>query len=323
MRLFCLLAAALCWVLTVDLADAQSYPTRPLRLIVSVSPGSTPDIVARTVGDALAVELKQPVLVENKSGGSGLLSGVAALAAPADGYTLWLGTVGILMLNPHVLPSMPFDPVTAFQPVGLIASTPLLLTVNPKFTPVKKFEDFVALAKAKSGSLTYGSVGAGSTAAIAHAMIAKHAGIRLTNVPYRGNSEVLRDLTAGEITMAMPDVGLVREMVEDGRLLALGVTASDRSSILPSVPTFLELGYDVNISVWYGVYVRSETPADVVSLLSSKLKKVMADPVIAVRWKILGLEIGTAFGGDFVVYHETQFKFWNDIMPGLGIKESP
>lgn len=316
-----LLAMLVCSGLASGPAEAQPYPTRPVRFIIPVSAGSTTDLMGRVVGDALAEELGQPIIIENKGGGSGLLSATAALTAPSDGYTIWMGTLGILMLNPHVLPSMPFDSLTSFRPIGLIASTPLVLTVNPKTTPVAKLQDLVAMAKAKPDTLTYGSVGAGSTVAIANALLAKEAGIRLTNVSYRGTSEIVRDVMAGEITMGMPDAGTIRDMVERGSLLALGVTSPERSSVLPNVPTFRELGYDINISVWYGAYVRSETPDHIVNLLSAKLKKVMAEPAIATRWKSLGLEIGTVFGENFEVYHKAQYKYWNDVLPALNLKE--
>lgn len=316
-----LLTMLVCLGLASSPAEAQPYPARPLRFIIPVSAGSTPDLIGRVVGDALAEELGQPIIIENKGGGSGLLSATAALAAPSDGYTIWMGTLGILMLNPHVLPSMPFDSLTSFRPIGLIASAPLVLTVNPKTTPVTKLEDLVAMAKAKPDTLTYGSVGAGSTVAIANALLAKAAGIRLTNVSYRGTSEIVRDVVAGEITMGMPDASAIRDMVERGSLLALGVTSPERSSLLPNVPTFRELGYDINISVWYGVYVRSETPDHVVNLLSAKLSKVMAEPAIAARWNNLGLEIGTVFGESFEAYHKAQYKYWNGVLPALNLKE--
>ncbi len=321
MRIVSLLAVALLALLNSNLAHAaQSYPSRTIRIVTSVPAGATPDVLLRVIGKDLSAEFKQPVIIENHTGGAGIPSAMSVLNAPADGYTLYLGTIGIMMLNPQVLPSMPFDALTAFQPVGLISSSPLVLTANPKYTTVRSLKELVDLAKAKPGALNYGTIGPGSTSAIAQALFNKAADIQVTGIPYRGTPEFVQALLAGELQMAMTDVGPVRQNLDAGSLLALGVTSAKRSPIVPNVPTFREQGYDVNIDIWYAIYVHADTPPDIVKTLSSTLKKIMASPAIAERWKNLGLQVGTLYGDDFVNYHKSQYKYWSSVLPPMNLK---
>jgi tripartite-type tricarboxylate transporter receptor subunit TctC len=320
MKIVGLLAVALLGLINPDSAHAQSYPSRPVRMVTSVPAGATPDVLLRVIAKDLSAEFKQSVVVENRTGGAGIPSAMSVLTSPADGHTLYLGTIGIMMLNPHVLPSMPFDALTAFQPVGLISSSPLVLTVNPKFTTARTLKELVDLAKAKPGALNYGTIGPGSTSAIAQALFNKAADIRVTGIPYRGTPEFVQALLTGDLQMAMTDVGPVRQALDAGNLVALGVTSRNRSSIVPNVPTFHEQGYDVNIDIWYAIYVHADTPPEIVKTLSSTLKKVMASPAIAERWRNLGLQVGTLYGEDFVDYHKSQYKFWSTVLPPMNLK---
>jgi tripartite-type tricarboxylate transporter receptor subunit TctC len=316
---FALIAAAA--VLAPGLAAGQSdYPAKQISFITPGTPGSTSDIMPRVIAEELSPRLGKQVVVENRSGGSGLVSANSALGLPPDGYTMWLGTMGTLTINPFVMNTMPFDSLKAWTPVALVASMPLVLVVNPEKTPVKDVKELVALAKERPGKLTFGSAGIGSSYAITMFVLGHQTGVQFTHVPYKGTVPAVSDVVAGELTMMVPDVGLVKQQIESGKLRALAVTPSTRSSLLPNVPTFKELGYDIDISLWYGVFVRSETPQPIVKRLTDELRVVLKSPKIKARWDTLGLEVGDKVGDDFATYYQSEYKRWGEVLKPLGIK---
>jgi tripartite-type tricarboxylate transporter receptor subunit TctC len=196
----------------------------------------------------------------------------------------------------------------------------LVLVVNPEKTPVKSVAELIAMAKERPGKLTFGSAGIGSSYAITMFVLGKQAGVQFTHVPYKGTAPAVSDVVAGELTMMAPDVGLVKAQIDSGKLRALAVTSPQRSELLPNVPTFKELGYDINISLWYGVFVRSETPKPIVDRLTEELRVVMKSPKLKARWDTLGLEVGDKFGDDFANYYRSEYQRWGDILKPLGIK---
>jgi tripartite-type tricarboxylate transporter receptor subunit TctC len=210
-----LLAAAtsLALVFTIgNLAIAQEiYPTKQITVITPGAPGSTADLMPRLIGEELSSRLGKPVVIENRMGGSGLISGSSALALPPDGHTLWFGTMGTLTINPFVLDSMPFDPLTAWTPVALVASMPLVLVINPEKTAPKSLADFIQLAKEQPQKVTFGSAGAGSSYAITMFLLGKQAGVQFTHIPYRGTVQAVAGVLGGEITAMVPDAALVVE----------------------------------------------------------------------------------------------------------------
>lgn len=308
-------------VLPFGTALAQDgYPSKQVTFVTPGTPGSTSDIMPRVIAEELAPRLGKAVVVQNASGGSGLVSANSALGQPADGHTIWLGTMGTLTINPFVMDTMPFDSLKAWTPVALAAAMPLVLVVNPEKTPVKSIAELVAMAKERPGKLTFGSAGIGSSYAITMFVLGKQAGVQFTHVPYKGTAPAVSDVVAGELTMMAPDVGLVKAQIDSGKLRALAVTSPQRSELLPNVPTFKELGYDINISLWYGVFVRSETPKPIVDRLTEELRVVMKSPKLKARWDTLGLEVGDKFGDDFANYYRSEYQRWGDILKPLGIK---
>lgn len=301
-------------------AQSDVYPSRQITFVSPGTPGSTSDIMPRVLAEPLAARLGKPVVIENKPGGSGLISANSALAAPADGHTLWMGTMGTLTINPFVLATMPFDSLQAWTPIALVASMPLVLVINPQKTPVNDLAGLIALAKQEPGKVTFGSVGAGSSYAISMFVLGREAGAQFTHVPYRGVNQALNDVLAGELAVMTPDVGLARSQIEGGKLRALAVSSSTRSELLPNVPTFKELGYSIDISLWFGAFVRAGTPQPIVQRLTDDFRVVMGSAEIKARWDALGLKVGDKVGDDFAQYYRSEYKRWGDILRPLGIK---
>jgi tripartite-type tricarboxylate transporter receptor subunit TctC len=301
-------------------ARSDPYPSKPIVFVTPGTPGSTSDIMPRVIGAELAPLLGKPVVIENRSGGSGLISANAALSQPPDGHTIWLGTMGTLTINPNVMTKMPFDPLKAWTAVALVASMPLVLVVNPEKTAVRDLAGLIELAKKHPGTITFGSAGIGSSYAITMFLLGKQAGVEFTHVPYKGTAPAVSDVLAGELTAMVPDVGLVKSQIDAGKLRALAVTPSKRVDMLPNVPTFKELGYNIDISLWYGVFVRSETPGPIIQKLSDDLRIVMKSPNVNERWGMLSLEVGDKFGDDFESYYRSEYRRWAEILKPLGIR---
>ena len=297
---------------------AQDYPSKAITFITPASPGSTADVMTRVMAERLASDLGKPVVVMNRTGGSGLIAARALLAAPPDGYTIYLSTLGTLAMNPHVLKEMPFDPAKALIPVAMAGSMPMVVAVNPKQTPVRSLKELFALSKKEP--LTYGSPGAGSTPAIAAALLANRAGVQMTHVAYQGFSPAILDVLAGRLTMVVPDIGTVRSYLSDGSLRALAVSTTQRSKLAPDVPTMKEMGYDVDVSLWYGVFVRAGTPLPIVDRLERAMRATMGSAAVQKRWQELGLENQLLIGADFAKFYQSELKRWGVLIPPLGIK---
>jgi tripartite-type tricarboxylate transporter receptor subunit TctC len=316
----CVVTLAMALVPNAALAQADAYPSKQIVFITPGTPGSTSDIMPRVISEELSARLGKSVVVENRSGGSGLVSANAALGQPPDGHTLWLGTMGTLTINPFVMSTMPFESLKAWTPVALVAWMPLVLVVNPEKTPVKDVAGLIELAKQQPGKVTFGSAGIGSSYAITMFVLGQQTGVKFTHVAYKGTSPAVSDVLAGELSVMVPDIGLVKSQIDSGKLRALAVTSPKRSELLPNVPTFKELGYDIEISLWYGVFVRSDTPAPIVQRLTDEMRVVMKSPKIKARWDSLGLEVGDKVGDDFAQYYRSEYKRWGDILTPLGIK---
>lgn len=315
------LAAALLVCGAPVVALGQQYPASQIRFISPGPPGSTTDIMPRVIAPELGRRLGATVVVDNRVGGSGLVSASALVNAPADGATIWLGTMGTLCINPHVMPRMPFDQNSAVMPISLTATLPLILVVNPRTTPVRNVKEFIAYLQKNSDKGSYGSPGPGSTGAITGAMFAQSAGLKLTHVAYRGMLPAADAVIKGELGFLISDIGVITAKVADGSLRALAATTAKRSELMPQVPTFVEQGIDMDVALWYGVFVRSGTPKPVVDRLNKEFAEIMRLPSIAERWKQLGLSVGGKEGAEFDRYYREELARWARIVPPLGIKQ--
>jgi tripartite-type tricarboxylate transporter receptor subunit TctC len=271
------LAAVAC-LYAVQAGAQGAYPARPIRIIVPFTPGGSSDILARAVGQALHEAWRQPVIIENKPGAGGAIGGEAAAKAVADGYTLFMGHIGTLAVNPTLYPKLPYDPVADFAPVALVAVVPNVLVVHPK-VPARTVAELVALAKAKPGELSYSTGGTGSAAHLAMEYFKLLSGTDIVHIPYKGAAPAVTDVIGGQVAMTMTGLPPLLQQIRAGKLRALGVASSTRLAQLPEVPTIAEsgvAGFEAN--QWYGIVAPARTPAAIVEQLSAEIRRSLARP---------------------------------------------
>jgi tripartite-type tricarboxylate transporter receptor subunit TctC len=271
-----LLALASLCVVAPALAQSD-YPSRPVTFVVPYPPGGAADVFARQLAGELAKRLGQAVVVDNRPGANGNLGSASVVKAPADGYTLLLGTASTVAINPHLYgKNMPYDPLKDLQPVSGTHSMANVLVVNIG-TPYKTVQDVVAMAKAKPGLLAYASAGNGNTMHLAGEQFRAQAGIDLLHIPYKGGPPALNDVLGGQVPMMFNNLPAILPMVRSGKLRALAVATPQRSRLLPDVPTMEEAGLKGYVStVWNGVYVRAGTPRPIVDRLNREVVEVLA-----------------------------------------------
>ena len=284
MRIFCLLAA-----LAVPAAQAQNYPTKPVRVIVAFSPGGVTDIIARTVMPKLSETWGQPVVVENRAGAGGSLGAVAVARSPADGSVLLVHSSGYA-INAAIAASLPYDPYKDFVAVAHLGSQPQVLVVNPA-SSFHSVRELIAAAKAKPGQVTYGSAGIGSGAHFNAEKFRIAAGIDVMHVPYKGGSDAINDTAAGRLDFTFNTLTLALPFIRDGRVRVIGVSSSRRSKLLPELPTIAESGVPgFEFTFWNGLWAPAGTPAPVVEKIAHDLAAVMASPDVRERLARLGAE---------------------------------
>ncbi len=281
-----LLAALVAAAGVLPAAHAQSWPSKPIKVVVNFPAGGAADQLARAVAQPLQEALGQPVVVENRGGSGGNIGGDVVAKSPADGYTLLMSSGGMVSVNPHIYPKMPFDPAKDLVPVASAARVLVYLTVRPTL-PVGNIKEFIAYAKANPGKLSYGSPGNGSSPHLAGEMMKSQAGLYTVHVPYRGAAPALQDLLAGQIDYAF-DPGIGLNQVRAGKLKLLAVGSMHRSPLFPDVPTLNEAGLKgFDADTVFGFYAPAGTPAAVITRLNSEINKILGTP--AVKERIAGL----------------------------------
>lgn len=253
----------------------QDYPTKPLRLVVPFTPGGSTDILARVIGQKLTEAWGKQVIIDNRPGAGGNIGVDLVAKSPADGYTLVMGHIGTFGVNPTLYPKLPYDPIKDFQPITLVALVPNMLSVTPSL-PVKSVKELVALAKAKPGTINFGSGGNGSAAHLAGEYFKLLTKTEITHVPYRGTSPAVTDLIAGQIQMIITGVPPTLAFAKSGKLRALAVATAKRLPLLPELPTIAEAGVPgYEATQWYGVLVPAGTPKPVVAKLNAEMAKAI------------------------------------------------
>jgi tripartite-type tricarboxylate transporter receptor subunit TctC len=261
-------------------SSGQSYPSRPIRLIVPFAAGGGNDNVARLVGKRLGESLGQPIVVDNHPGAGGVLGAEAAAKSAPDGYTLFLGGVGSHALNPNLMKNLPYDPIRDFAPVELIASAPLVLVVHPS-VPARDIAAFIAYARKSPGKLNFASNGNGSSSQLAAVMFDSMAGVDMVHVPYKGLSPALTDLLSGEVQVMFSSVVAIVPHIKAGKVRALAVTGRKRLGLLPELPTIAESGLPgYEASSWYGILAPAGTPSDIVAKLNAEISKALERPEV-------------------------------------------
>jgi len=273
-------------VLVAAPAFAQTYPDRPLRLLVAFPPGGAADLVARLVGQSLSAGLGQPVVVENRPGSNGNFAGELTAHAAADGYTLLVGSSSFFSVNPHLYANMSIDPFKDLMPIATLVSNALLLTENPAAEP-KTFPDFIAYARRAKPPLLYASIGNGSEHHLAMELLKQQAGIEMTHVPYRGGGPAAIGVMGGEVT-AMFGGGSVATLVKSGKLRALAISGRKRSAEFPDLPSISEFYPNYEVTLWQGLFGPVGLPLPVVARLRAETNKVLAEPGIAQKLAAAG-----------------------------------
>jgi tripartite-type tricarboxylate transporter receptor subunit TctC len=258
-----------------------SYPTKPIHLVVPFVAGGTSDILARIIGQGLASELGQPVVVENRPGAGGNIGSKFVAEAAPDGYTLILASVGTHAINPSLYRNMPFDPVKDFTPVTLFATVPTVLVVNPK-VKAKSARELIALAKAHPGRLSYASAGIGTTQHLAGEMFKHATGIGVVHIPYKGGAQAVSDLLGGQVAFMFPNIPVVYSQIKAGKLRALAVASEERSAALPDVPTMEEATglKHFDVSTWFAILGPARMPPKVTIKLNRAINRLVDEGTI-------------------------------------------
>jgi tripartite-type tricarboxylate transporter receptor subunit TctC len=298
---------------------AESYPSRPVRLIVPYAAGGNADIVGRIVAEGLTRRLGQQVIVDNRPGAASVIGTELAVRAPADGYTLLL-VASTFAVNPSLVPKLPYDTLKDLVPISLVGQTPQVLVVTPAL-PVNSMQEFIAYAKARPNTLNYGSTGIGSTANMAGALLNQMAGIQLVHVPYKGTAQSLTDVIAGHLHVAIPSMTSSIAHIRAGKIKALGVTSSKRSSQLPDVPTIAEAGVPgYQAVIWNGVLAPAGTPKPVLDRLSRELAAAMRSPEARARYGAMGAETIGSTPEEFAKFIRAEIEQYAKVIKAAGLK---
>lgn len=317
-----LIASACAAVLSVACASvgAQSYPARPIRMIVPYAPGGPTDTVGRLVAQKLGERVGVTVVVDNRPGASGMLGGQIVANAAPDGYTLLLCSTGTLITSPMLAPKPPYDGRRDFAPVTLVASIPYLLLVNPG-SGIGSVKELINLARAKPGALNYGSAGIGSTSHLAGALFAKLAAIDVTHVPYKGSAPAAIDLIGGRLQFMFEATTGAMPHVKSGRLRPLGVSTSKRIASLPDLSTIIEAGVPgYEISVWHGICAPAGAPSAVVERLNHEIVSVMKAPDARERLAAIGAELVGKSPKEFGALIQAEVPRLDKLMRDIGVK---
>ena len=296
---------------------AQDYPNRPIKLVVPFGAGTTADIVARVFGEGIAQQLGQPVVVENKAGAGGNIGVDAVARAPADGYTILLGTVGTHAINPWVFKDLGYDAETDFAPISLAATLPNLLVVNPSF-PAKSVPELIALLKAEPEGHSYASSGFGTSIHLAAAAFEIHVGSHMTPVPYKGSAQALGDVVAGHVDMIFDNIPTAMEQARAGTVRPLAVTGLERTPTLPDVPAMAEFFPGFDITSWQGLLAPAGTPPAIVERLSAEVQRIMRLPEIRARIEPLGAKPIGSTAEEFTAYIKTEKAKYKPIVEASG-----
>ncbi len=318
-----LLAAALTAGLAAVAAQAQgAYPNQPIRIVVPFAPGGASDFVARLIQPGLSQALGQQIVIENRAGAAGNVGmDVAARAAP-DGYTIFLGNVGTISINPSLFPDITVKPEKDFIPVSIVADTPGILIANPKFPP-NNAKELVTYAKANQGKINFASPGSGSLNRLEMEIFRLNAGLDMNHVPYKGGAgPAVTDIIGGHVELMFTTISSAIQHVKGGRLKALGVTTKERVPALPDVPTMLEQGFPANVSSsWQGVLVPAGTPRPVVEKIHAALVRAVSDDTVKGRMADAGVIATTNKSPEeFKAYLEADAKKWSDVIKKTGAK---
>ena len=301
-------------------AQADKYPSRPIRFIAANAPGGGLDITARVLQPKLSAALGQQVIVDNRAGAAGTVAAEIVAKAPPDGYTLMVGSQGPFAVNPFLYRSLPYEPLRDLAPITWATSSSNVLVVHPSL-PVKSVQELIALAKAKPNGLVYGSSGAGNTGHLAGELFSSMAGIRMVHVPYKGGAPAMMDLLAGQVQLIFSSAPASVTQIQAGKVRALAVTTAKRSVILPDLPTIAEAGLPgFEADNWYGIVTTMKTPRPIIERLHAELVRALNSPDVKQLLLTQGLEVRTSSTPEqFGAYMKSESVKWAKVIKDAGI----
>lgn len=301
-------------------ATAQSYPTKPIRLVVPYAPGGAAGAVGRILADRMGASIGQPVLVDHRPGGGTLIGNDMVAKAAPDGYTLVMGTITSHAIVTSLNTRVPYDPEKDFAPISLIASLPFVLVTHPS-VPVKSVRELVSMAKTRPGHFTFGSAGNATSNHLAGELFKSVAGISMVHIPYRGSAPAMVDLLGGQISMMFDLTPTALPQIAAGKVRALAITSPKRSPMTPDLPTMAEVGFPgVEVVSWFGILAPAGTPPTIVNFLNAEIVKAMQAPDVRTLMAGLGAEAITSTPQEFAAYISSERAKWAGVVRQAGIK---
>jgi tripartite-type tricarboxylate transporter receptor subunit TctC len=324
LRLAFVAAFAAIAICPCERASAQTYPTKPITLVVPLAAGTGMDTIARLYADQLAQSLGKPVIVENRPGASMMLATASVASAPADGYTLLIATSGTFAINPVLYKKINYNPDKDFTPIALYVKSPFVLIVNPAL-PIRSVPDFIKLAKESATPLTYSTPGVGLMQHLSMEFTKQKFGVDLTHVPYRNTPQSITDIAAGHVSVGFAEAGASVPLIRDGKLRALAVSSSSRLAALPDIPPFAEAAGapEYEVVSWHVLLAPAATPTEIVEKLRQEMKRIMASPDMSKRISELGLiPIETPTVDGIRDYIKSEQEKWGSLVRKLGLEGS-
>lgn len=317
---FALFAAVLAQWLFASLAHAQGFPAKPVRMIVPFPPGQATDIVARMLAERLTTVWNQTVIIDNRAGGGGVPGTLAGRDAPADGYTVTLGTSGTIAVNPGIYSKLPYDPLKEFAMVGGVFTVPLMLVAHPSF-PYNTVKELVAAARKAPGTLNWAFPGTGTSQHLTGELFKFRAGIDLVGIPYKGSGPAMTDLLGGQVTLMMDSLASALPHIKSGKIKAIAMSSAQRVPQLPEVPTIAESGFAGFEGVgWGGLVVPIATPKDIVEKIGGDVRRILSDPAMQTRIVERGAIADPRGTAEFAAFVKAEITKWGDIAKQANIK---
>ena len=306
-------------MLILSAVHAQTYPARPLKMVIPYSPGnSTSDILGRSLAQKMSADFGQQVVVENRPGANGMIGSEAVARAAADGYTILFGATGPNAINVSLYPKIPYDPVKDFSPITLVAITTSVLVLHPS-VPANSVQELVRLAKSKTGRLSYGSAGSGGVGHLAGELFNTMAGVKLVHIPYRGMAPAVIDLLGGQIDLMFATMPGTLQQIQAGKLKALAVATARRSEVLPKLPTMSEAGLPgFEASSFFGMFAPAKTPPEIVARLNESFVKILKSPDVRELMLSQGAEPVGDTPEQFSAFVQAELKRWARVIAASG-----
>ena len=300
----------------------SGFPDKPVRIVVPFAAGNTLDTALRQVAEEFKKNTGQPVLVENKPGGSGIIAAQSVMASPSDGYTLLLANTSMLTINPHTFAKLPYDAEKTFRPITNFLGTSMVMAVNAS-VPANNVKEFVAYAKANPGKVSFASFTAGNSSHFAGVILNQRTGMEMIHVPFNGTPPAVQNLVGGQVTAAFLPLLAVKPHMDSGKVKVLAVTSPQRSLLMPNVATFREQGFpDLDIYIWAAIVAPAGTPDAVVSRLNAEFIKVLRSSEIKEKWRVADFETLPSTPEEFSKFAQADSKRWAEAVKISGFKAS-